>query len=299
MAQDERRDLSHVPSRTAFVSWAGSSSPEIWQLLPQLQFPCTSLSFLLTEPWAYFHVYLCHLVVTSRVDLQFHNPWSRWNCRPQYILNRPALNNLQNAILLFKVLPNSNSSERYQSTAPLLQGQIQSPQNTPQSTQLHSLPTNTGAEIRPVLTGQSSFTRVCRGEQNLPAGPAFTRASSPKAMGRDQCQTKARSIINLPIAEGYNDFHISFVFITKLFSPEKLPNRHIIHACSSLLVGLSRSVRATNAPDPIGLGPCRDFREGMLSFPRPLAARLPQYKPTEYQSQVIHCWINYVVNRLT
>lgn len=130
---------------------------------------------------------------------------------------------------------------------------------------------------------------VQRGEQNLPEGPAFTRASSPKPMGKDQCQTKARSVINLPITESYNDFHISFVFITKLFSPEELPNRHIIHTCSSLLVGLSRSVRASNPPDPIGLGPWGGFREGLLFFLRPLAARLPQHRPTQYQSQVIHC----------
>lgn len=104
---------------------------------------------------------------------------------------------------------------------------------------------------------------------------------------RSECQTKGRSVIDLPIIEGCYDFHISLVFITKLFSPEKLPNRHIIHACSGLPVGLSCSIRASNALDPIGLGPCGDFREGMLFFLRTLAARLPQYRPTQYQSQLL------------
>lgn len=74
-----------------------------------------------------------------------------------------------------------------------------------------------------------------------------------------------------------------------------LLNKYIIYACSGQPVGLSQSallpcsVSASNTPDPIGLGPCGDFREGLLFFLRPLAARLPQYRLTEYQSQLIHC----------
>lgn len=113
---------------------------------------------------------------------------------------------------------------------------------------------------------------------------------------RSECQTRGRSIIDLPrcilglpFVEDYHyDFPVSLVCITKLFSPEKLPNRHIIHACSGLPVGLSRSVRASNTADPIGLGPRGDFRERFSSLGL-RAARLPQYRPTQYQSQLIHC----------
>lgn len=188
------------------------------------------------------------------------------------------------ATLLSKALPNYNSSDRYWSTPRLQQGQVQSPQNTPPSP-LPWLPAcKHGYRNQASAQGAKSFpTGVQWGEQNLPAGQDLPSPERPpKGCGwRSECRTKGRSIIDLPIVEAYHGFPISLVFITKPFSPEKLPNRYIIHACSGLPVGLSRSVRASNAPDPIGLGPHGDFREGMLFCLRPLAARLPQYRLTQ------------------
>lgn len=126
---------------------------------------------------------------------------------------------------------------------------------------------------------------------------SFTRMSSQKAAAEDQSSiSEGKSVTDLSITEGYNyNFRISFVFITKLCSPELLPNKHN-HFC---LVGPvhwpvpgsspSLSVSANHTPDPIGLSPCRGFREGSLFFLRPLAAKLPQNRLTQYQSQLTHC----------
>lgn len=106
---------------------------------------------------------------------------------------------------------------------------------------------------------------------------------------RSERQSKGKSIIDLPVVKGYSDFHISLVFITKLFSPEKLPNRHIIHACSGplLLLACPALSEPVTLLTPLDLSP-RDFRDRMHFFLRPLAARLPQYRATQYQSHLIH-----------
>lgn len=192
MTQGRRRDLWHVPSRTAFVAWADSSSPELWQLLPRLQLPCTSLHFSLTEPWASFYVQLCHLAVTSWVDLQFHHPWSGWSCWTQYILKRPALWQARAlyAVQLYYL-------KHYPIIIPLTDTDRQPTSNRVRSslpkTPLHhpwldSLPANTGTEIRPVLREQSLFPLVCSevNETSLQDRTFLPESVLPMAAGGDQ-----------------------------------------------------------------------------------------------------------------
>lgn len=231
--------------------WAGSSSPELWQLLPSPS-PCSSLPLLHTEPSASLRVRLCHLADTSWVDLPFHRSWSRQNCWTQYTPKRPALWQVR---VLYAV--QFYYLNRYPIITPPMGSDPVSPKHPIHQPQVHSL-----AQMW-VLTLGRFLTCVHWGEQNLPSAPSFARGCG----WRLECLTQARSITDLPVVEGYNyDFCIFFVIITKLFSPEMLLNRHIIHACSGLPVGLSRSIRASNAPDPFGLGPCGDFREEMLFF---------------------------------
>lgn len=130
-------------------------------------------ALLHTEPSASLRVQLCHLAVTSWVDLPFHHPWSRQNCWTQCTPKRPAPRQARVLYAVqfyylnrYPIITPPTGTDRCPST---MGSDPVSPKHQPQ---LDSVP-QTWA-----LTLGRFLTRVQWGEQNLPAALSFARGCS-------------------------------------------------------------------------------------------------------------------------